>query len=65
MNKDIDDAWLRCQGYDGLYDPHSRCYCFIGELMSAPFACPGDECKPGYQIPCTCGCGDDHIGEKP
>lgn len=49
--EDLLIAWLKKNGYDGLYNPESRCRCFSTDIMRC-----GDNvedvtecCAPGYQ----------------
>ena len=58
-------AWLKENGYDGLYSPDLSCGCDIDDLM--PCGEPSSNCGPGYRVPCneaTCEVGggcDFHI----
>ena len=60
--KKIVTDWLREHGFDGLWHDND-CGCMGDEL----FVCMGcgDQCQPGYRLPCTCGgeC-NYHIGPK-
>ena len=52
--KSIVAAYLRANGYDGLY--WEDCGCLLDDLM--PCYREGIEhCEPGYMGPCTCGDG--------
>ncbi len=56
---EIIEAYLRANGFDGLYT--DDCGCQLGDLMP----CDGGvgECCPGYRQPCDCGEGHYyHIG---
>jgi len=54
--KEIVEAYLEANGYDGLYT--CDCGCRIGDLMPCP--CEGcDKCEPGYLR--TEQKGDEHF----
>ena len=49
-------AWLKDNGYDGIYCADGDCACFIDDL----FPCAegvGPDCRPGYRATCS-GCGE-------
>ena len=50
--KDIIEAWLKENGYDGLYG--EECACRIDDLM--PCEEPGTDCEAGYEGPCDGTC---------
>lgn len=57
-------AWLRANGYDGLYS--ELCGCEVDDL--APCALDSDiptDCKAGYKHACTKACADDETGHEP
>ncbi len=55
----IIEAYLREQGFDGLY-AERECACELTELMPCEDSCAA--CRPGYRTPCDCGDHDWHIG---
>lgn len=59
--RDIVRECLKANGYDGLYVA-GECACQLSDL--APCGERDDACKPGYFVPCNCGCGGFHIGER-
>lgn len=54
--QEIVAAYLRMNGYDGLFNEWSQCACKPDEFMP----CDGqvDQCKPGYEVICN-GCDLD------
>ena len=54
--KEIVEAYLKANGYDGLFNPHANCACLSNDLVS----CDGNpcDCQPGYRIPCDGTCDD-------
>lgn len=71
--RQITEAWLKEDGYDGLYSTGIECGCHIGDLMPCDEPDP-EHCEPGYQSPCPgpedcenaaagTGCGP-HMGPK-
>jgi len=63
--KDMVSAYLRQNGYDGLWSPDGECACKRDDLMP----CDGesiDKCRPGYLAPCPDDCGEHefHIQER-
>jgi|Deesub1362A_J573_1020465.scaffolds.fasta_scaffold00385_51 hypothetical protein len=50
--REIVSAWLKENGYDGLYSPTAGCACLIADLM--PCGNPGPDCRPGYRIARDC-----------
>lgn len=64
--KDIIVAYLKTNGYDGLFSEYGECGCALDDLM--PCGEYGRDCQPGYRVPCPRECGDHnfHIqAEKP
>jgi hypothetical protein len=61
---EIVEAWLKQNGFDGLYNSDAECGCLIGDL--APCGEIPLECTAGYKQPCDESCGDHdwHIGPK-
>lgn len=65
--KEMVQAYLLANNFDGLWSPNGECACQCDDLMP----CDGesiDECTPGYFAPCPKDCGghDWHIQqEKP
>ena len=45
--KQIVSAWLKENGYDGLYNPPNECRCRLGDLM--PCGEPNLFCKAGHE----------------
>ena len=54
--KEIIQAWLKTNGYDGLYHDYLECGCTIDDLM--PCNSCLDECEPGYDL------GEGMIGRR-
>lgn len=48
---------LQKHGYDGLWNPDGDCACQVSDLY--PCGERGDNCSPGYKIPCPQGDGCD------
>jgi len=59
--RDIVEAWLKTNGYDGLYCD-MECACKLDDLFSCDEVDPG-QCHPGYLGSCPedCGCKGFHI----
>lgn len=57
-------AFLRANGYDGLYSDYGECACDVDGL--APCGILSQECCAGYRVPCDCEDHDFHItSERP
>ncbi len=70
--KEITVAYLKANGFDGLYCEY--CSCFVDDLMPClglhSFGSEQGDCEAGHKIPCPnsdeCDCGGEpHIGVKP
>ena len=48
--REIVATYLRKHGYDGLYNAAADCGCEVDDLW--PCEAPGDDCEPGYKVPC-------------
>ena len=53
--KSIVAAYLRANGYDGLYN--EDCGCLLADDLMPCRQEEIGECRPGYRGPCTCGAG--------
>ena len=65
--RDMIARYLKEHGFDGLYDPSTRCSCELSELMPCQDSC-AISCLAGHKTEgCSADCGDGcdyHIGEK-
>lgn len=66
--KRIAEAYLKTNGYDGLYNDLIACGCEISDLMCCNE--PSNNCQPGFKQKCnpeTCEFGGDcefHMGAE-
>lgn len=58
--KEIVEAYLRANGFDGLYA--DECSCTVDDLEPCGYMM--SECLAGYIRPCDCGNHDWHIGPE-
>jgi hypothetical protein len=56
--KEITAAWLKENGYDGLFHADTCCGCTLDDLMTCGE--PSPNCEPGYQGE-KCECGGDCV----
>lgn len=60
MNENLREIacdWLKCCGFDGLYNDVGSCACSVDDLM--PCCEPSPSCQAGYLIRCCeCSNGD-------
>jgi len=54
-------AWLRKNGYDGLYNKDAGCACLLSDL--APCGEMGMECRAGYKRDCRDDAEDPRCAE--
>ena len=57
--KEIVQAWLTDNGYDGLCDPDNECGCHIEDLM--PCGEPGMYCEAGHNEKAPQGSDYDYL----
>lgn len=63
--REIVEAYIRENGFDGLFNSDLECACRVDDLE--PCGCFSDECQVGCEYPCpksTCGEHDYHIGTR-
>lgn len=59
--RELTEAWLRANGYDGLCYSDFECGCSVDDLM--PCDHPNQRCVAGFEGPCLDGEGDFGIYE--
>lgn len=57
--KGIIVEYLKEHGFDGLFNESGECGCELEDL--APCWNLGEDCEPGFKVPCDCGDHDFHI----
>jgi len=51
--KEIIEAYLKENGYDGLFSQFAGCCCPVGGIENGG-DCLCVDCVPGYRVPCEC-----------
>ena len=62
---DIVEAYLKKNGYDGLWNEDGECACLLEDLFPCE-AIHVDDCHPGYKVTCPPECGEHewHVQDK-